>query len=83
MEPTKNMNNTAHHPLSGSSETIDLSRSFDKTYWTHRLHVTEQELTRAVRTVGPGADRVRQYIQDARAPVSRCVGAGEQGPYSP
>lgn len=55
---------------------IDLSRTFDKTYWAHRLHVTEQELTLAVRIVGPNSDKVRRLLHDARLAQH----TGESGP---
>jgi Protein of unknown function (DUF3606) len=53
------MNTSAQNPV---TEMIDISRSFDRTYWAHRLHVNEEDLARAVRTVGPRADRVLQFL---------------------
>lgn len=36
-------------------------------YWTQTLGVTKEQLTEAVRVVGPMADRVRQFLAEKRS----------------
>ena len=66
MESNKDMNTSAPIPLRQSFETIDLSRTFDKTYWAHRLQIAEEELIRVVRAAGPRSDRVQKYLEELR-----------------
>jgi hypothetical protein len=44
------------------SELIDLTRTFDRAYWSKRLRTTEAELKEAVRAVGPKVAEVKRYL---------------------
>lgn len=41
---------------------ISLSESWEVTYWTHELGVTESQLRAAVKAVGSGAAKVRAHL---------------------
>jgi hypothetical protein len=43
-------------------ELIDLTRSFDRAYWKHRLHVSEETLAFAVADVGPRLGDVMRHL---------------------
>ena len=47
---------------------IALNEDYEVRYWMEALHVTQQELEDAVRTVGNSADRVREYFSQRTSP---------------
>ena len=44
---------------------INTEQDYEVRYWTRELNISEQELRRAVQTVGSSADRVREHLRQA------------------
>jgi Protein of unknown function (DUF3606) len=45
---------------------VSLQHEWEWRNWTRWLHCSEQELRRAVESVGPDADNVRRFLRQAR-----------------
>ncbi|HEY1044315.1 MAG TPA: DUF3606 domain-containing protein [Telluria sp.] len=41
---------------------INVNERWERDYWTRALGVSEEELERAVKAVGPAASAVREYL---------------------
>lgn len=42
---------------------INTDQDYEVRYWTRELNVSEEELRRAVRSVGNSADKVREHLR--------------------
>jgi hypothetical protein len=45
------------------ARTMDIDTPWEREYWAKHFHVSEYEIVRIVRTVGPYSDAVASYIQ--------------------
>ena len=44
---------------------INTNQDYEVRYWTQELNTSEEELRRAVQTVGSNADKVREHLRQA------------------
>jgi hypothetical protein len=44
---------------------INTDQDYEVRYWTEELNVSEDELRRAVQSVGSSADKVREHLRQA------------------
>jgi hypothetical protein len=42
---------------------INTDQDYEVRYWTRELEISEEELRRAVQTVGSSADKVREHLR--------------------
>jgi hypothetical protein len=48
----------------GVGRAMDVETSWEREYWARHFHISENELLRIVRNVGPDADAVLRFLHE-------------------